>query len=243
VGCGGGGAKPNGVEKQTPKQILASVSAALGRVHSFHLAGTFTDKDGDSTVDGDVVLPGQVRLNIKNGARSADVVVAGDSAYLRGNKAFYESLGGNSARVAALLAGKWIKTPVSEAGFDEFLVIADPALIGRCMIGTHLGTLSKVGTDEVDGKPTVVIEDKGNVPGGSPGKAYIATKGDPLPLRVTQTGPETPGGTPDKQCKESRDTSDQSASDLRLSDWNKDIEIEVPKDAIDPSQLTPATAA
>jgi hypothetical protein len=77
---------------------------------------------------------------------------------------------------------------------DEFLVIADPALIGRCMIGTHLGTLSKVGTGEVDGKPTVVIEDKGDVPGGAPGKAYIATKGEPLPLRVTQTGRRRPAG-------------------------------------------------
>jgi hypothetical protein len=243
VGCGGSssssssGSQPSGEASKSASAILGDAAAALGKVHSFHLQGAETEKGGPVAITGDVALPGRVRLNLRQGAGAVDVVIVGKDAFIKANSEFWKSQAG-AAAVAGLLADKWVKAPPSAtAEFGQFLAVTDPATIGHCLVASHHGTISKAGTDTVAGTPVVVLEDKGDAPGSSPGKLYVAASGPPLPLRVVETGPKKPGGKPDPQCKETSVRSTTTASDLRLSDYDKTVTIEAPKGAMDLSKL------
>ena len=82
-----------------------------------------------------------------------------------------------------------------------------------------------------------MIQDAGDIPGGTPRRIYVATHGDPLPLRLQQIGPKKPGGTPDATCRETADVDTTTHGELIMSHWNEGLKIEAPSDAVDPSQV------
>ena len=247
AGCGGSGSshKPNGEEAKSAQQIVTDVSNSLGKVKSFHLTGSETDKDGVTTVTGDVGLPGRLQLSLRNGDATVELVIIGNDAYVKANRAFWNKTPG-AASLGALLANKWVKAPSgSTPGLGQFSALTDPSTIGYCFVQSHHGSISKSGTDTVDGKKAVVLVDKGNAPGTTPGKLYVATTGDPLPLRAMQTGPQAPGGTPDARCHETKDDVNSTTrfSDLRLSNYDAKVQIEAPPGAVDLTQLSGGTSS
>jgi hypothetical protein len=241
AGCGGGksssNAASNGLAAKSPQEILTAASAALGKVHSFHMSGTEKDAKGPLSLSGDVSLPGKAKLTLRQGAGIVDFVVIGTEAYIKANNAFWQAQKGTGA-VATLLADKWVKVPAaSTPGFGEFTSITDPAKIGHCLLQSHLGTVTKAGSGSVAGQSTVVLEDKGDAPGSSPGKVYIASSGPPLPLRAVQTGAKKAGGTPDAMCGDTGTSSTTITSDLTLSNYGKPVAITAPAGALDLSKL------
>jgi hypothetical protein len=157
---------------------------------------------------------------------------------MKANSAFWAAQG--QARLGTLLGDKWVKVPASATGsLGQFEVLTDPATIGHCMLELHLGTVTKAGTAKVAGKDAVVLAQKADRPGASPGKLYVATSGPVLPLRATQTGKQAPGATPDKTCHETPDDvkSTTSSGDLMLGDYDKAVTIEVPPGALDLERL------
>jgi hypothetical protein len=237
AGCGGSGSssKPNGEETKGAQQIVTDVSNALAKVKSFHLAGSETDKDGLTTVSGDVAMPGRLHLALHNGDATVELVLVGNDAYIKANRAFWNKTPG-AASLGALLADKWVRAPSgSTPGLGQFSALTDPSTIGYCFVQSHHGSITKSGTDTVDGKKAVVLVDEGNAPGATPGKLFVATTGDPLPLRAVQTGPQAPGGTPDARCHETKDDVNSTTrfSDLRLSNYDEKIVIAAPAGAVD----------
>lgn len=232
--------KSAGVASKTPEQILAGVSSALAAVHSYHLDGTETDKDGKTRLTGDVSTAGQLRFRIKDHDGTLDLIVLRSATYLRANRAFWASQGhGSGDRVAAALAGRWVKaTPDIATGLTDLLKQTSPQALAHC-VSHNVGTLSKSGTRMLDGRQVIVITDKGDKPGGAPGKLYVPTSGPALPARVAQTGPGKPGGKVDKLCDDP--TSTTTASDYRLSRYGKKVNITPPRGAIDLSKLQDAT--
>jgi hypothetical protein len=246
-GCGGGSASqsstsatsantgvPNGEAGKPAGRILADVKAALSRVHSFHMQGTGVDlKTGPMSLTGDIVLPGRIRMAISQGDQTAAFILISTDAYLRGNTAFWAAHT-HSARVVNLLANRWIQVPsaVAAADFGPFLAFTKRSTLAGCLIGRH-GTLTVAGTT-IDGMhPVVILKDHGDTPGDSPGQAYIATTGPPLPLRAVQTGPSRPGGHPDRACGERSTRKDTTqSSNITLSGYNQPIQITAPPDAL-----------
>ena len=112
-------------------------------------------------------------------------------------------------------------------------------LLARCLTESH-GTVEKKGTRRFAGLRVVVLADKGDAPGVTPGDLYVSAVGSALPLRVVQTGPRTPG-KPDAGCGE--DSSGTRESDVRLSAFNEPVRITAPSDALDLSQLSGASGA
>ena len=96
------------------------------------------------------------------------------------------------------------------------------------------GTVTKVGTATVDGKRVVVLADKGDRPGGSPGRLYVAATGAPLPLREEQTGPQR-AGVSDKRCDDPSSTT--TRSDVHLSGFDRPLRVSPPRGALDLNQL------
>jgi hypothetical protein len=245
AGCGGGGSsssKSNGEGSKSAQQIVADAAAALGKVKSFHVAGYEDDKSGRTTIQGDVALPGRLHLAVSIAGGHVELTLAGGNIYLKGDQAFWQRSAG---RLSALLADKWVKAPPSAtSAFGSIALLADPAKVGRCLLQSHLGTLAKGGTGTEAGKPVLIVTDKGDVPGGEAGTLYVAARGEPLPLRATQTGRQNPGGTPDTACNET--ASDlknlSTGSDIHLSNYDEKITITAPPNALDLSRLSGSSA-
>jgi hypothetical protein len=181
----------------------------------------------------DVAGPGKLRIELKQGSASASMIVIDDSNYVNANAAFWRQEADAGAG-AAQLAGRWFKAPSSVGGDleQEF----DPARLSRCLVRGH-GTLARGGTATVEGQPTVVIVDKGDRPGTNPGKLFVATTGEPLPLRMLATGRERPGGRKDPEC-DSDDSPPTPGDEVVLSRYDEPVDIEEPPAAVDLSGST-----
>lgn len=234
--CGGGGGGDNGEASKSPQQILADVRAALASVHSFHFGGAEVEPGGRAEVFGDVALPGKLHATLRQGSQTLELIYVGGKAYFKANAAFWTANGNPQA--AGLFADRWVHVPAAQTSALASLTdITDPAKLPDCLVGGPHGTLSRQGTDTVGGQPAVVLVDADRVPGGAPGKLWVATTGAPVPLRAMQTGPAEPGGSP-RPCHEETNGSTTTGSDLTFSAYGAPVAITAPADAIDLSTLS-----
>ncbi len=84
-----------------------------------------------------------------------------------------------------------------------------------------------------------MILDKGDRPGTSPGRLYVAATGEPLPLRTIATGPERPGGKQDPLCDS--DTPTRAGVEVLFNRYNEPWTSTAPPDAIDLGKLSGGT--
>jgi hypothetical protein len=235
-GDGGGGG--GDAAKQSPQQLLQASQDALGKVKSFHIEGTGTDtEDGEQKISGDFSIPGKMQVAIEAKSGKTELILADEIAYIRAPRAVWEEQG-LPPQLLSAISDRWVKLPEDTDAAGEFKAYTNPETIGYCLIGKDLGTLSLGGTEEVEGKATNVVVDKGEKPGSSPGKLYIAAEGEPLPLRGETTGPKKPGGKPDPRCAEGEDDEDTTTrTDLTFSKYDEPVDIEAPADAVDIEEL------
>lgn len=211
-----------------PKARLKAVAAALGDVKSLHLDGTATDEDGPGSIVGDLSDAGDAQLELKSAKQNIAFRVLGADTYLRGDEAFWKD-SADDAQLASKLAGRWVSISTAAAGLEKELDDLRPSVLAKC-VTVNVGTLTDGGTAEVDGKRALVLEDAGDVPGGTPGRLYLAADGPPLPLRIVQTGKSRSGGTKVKGCNDEDD--DTSRSDVRLSGFNEPVRVTAPEGAL-----------
>jgi hypothetical protein len=229
--AGGPSASAADESAKSPKQILADVARDLRKVKSYHFSGTSDDPSGRTSLTGDVTASGQANVVIRQGSAAARLVLLPSAAYLRANAAYWKLGGGASgAAVAEKLAGRWVKMPAS--GGDGLTSLVDdmsPKRMASC-VSTGTGTLDKAGIATVGGQKAIVIVDRGDRPGTTPGRMYVSATGRVLPLRVTQTGKRSAGGHIDTRCDAKTD--DSTASDMRLSGFDRPLRITAPRGAI-----------
>jgi hypothetical protein len=214
----------SGLAGKEAKAILNDAASALKEVDSYHIEGDGEDKDGHVAFSTDIAGNGSMRIKTDSGGEVVEVVVVGQQTFLKGNEAFWtkEDAGPNAKR----LADVWVDAPAgSEADLKKAFAALRPGQVAYCLT-QHVGTLSKGGTESVDGRQTVVLVDKGDTSAAEPGKLYVATDGPPLPLRVTQTGPRTPGGKLDPRCDAADTTT--TAMDVKLSKFGEQFDIRAP---------------
>jgi outer membrane lipoprotein-sorting protein len=235
AGCGSSDDTSSNTDKSA-KAILADMRADLAGVHSYHVAGEQSGSDGDMQLTGDFAAPGSLRFKLTQSSGTVEMIATGRSAtYIRADRAFWTHEGHVNAGIARRLAGRWVNLG-GDAGrsLQSSLVQFSPENLGRCL-STQTGTVSKQGTSRVDGKATVVLVDKGDRPGTSPGRLFVAATGRTLPLRLVQTGRERPGGKHDPRCGSSDNST--SHSEIRLSRFDAPVKITPPSDALDLGQL------
>lgn len=234
-GCGSGSAPSNGEASKPAAQILSDAAATLKRVHSMRMQGTLVMERHPTTIALAIERPGKLSLTFKQGARQAIIVVVAGVAYMKANASVYESQAAVPRGAVGLVADRWFKLPSAE-GVSSFTKGLDLDSLSRCLVENH-GTLVPQGTATVDGQPTVVISDKGDLPGSTPGRLYVAASGAPLPLRMVATGPQRPGGTPDAVCNNESSEPGQAGGQLTFSDYNRSMNIAAPASAVDIGQL------
>ena len=234
AGCGGGSGS-HAAQTSPATRILASAQAALGQVHSFHLAGTAVQSGQPATISADIEIPGRVHVALREGRGTAQIIVIGTDVYLNANAPYFVAQGTPAADIQRI-ADRWLKLPAGAASSVGTLLSAtESATIGHCVVATHLGTISVKGHGTINGQPVVILADKGDVPGSTPGLLYLAASGPPLPLRALQTGPQAPGGAPDTECHETKaDVSGTTTSNVvNLSEYNRAPAVTAPAGAVD----------
>jgi hypothetical protein len=219
---------------KTADQMMADMTRDLGAVHSYHVEGTARDKSGTSTLVGDVDASGRLRVRASEGNEEFAVIATKSAAYVRANREFWRREGHvKGKKTLKLLSGRWIKVPGLQdiPGLVEQLA---PATLGHCL-STEAGTITKRGTTTFQGRHVIVLAGKGDKPRTAPGLLYLTSAGRILPVREVQTGRRHSGGQPDPQCGDTTDTS-TTHSDIRLSRFDKPVQIAPPAHPLDLSQ-------
>lgn len=232
LGCGTGASAPAPGRPGPTAQLLARAEAALGRISTFHLHQTGLDSHGRRmSVSGDFSVPDRMNLTYTEGRASVHLRLVGREAYMKANRPYWRSQG--LASSAGPLAGRWVRLPAaSMPGLGVFEAYTRRSTIGRCLIGTNLGTVTIVGGATVDGTQAIMLSARGDTPGSAPGHFYIAATSG-LPLRAIQTGPARPGGTPDRTCGETQaPTASAGPSIVDISRYDRPVQIRPPAGAI-----------
>ncbi len=229
--CGSGGDAGGGdVAGKSPKDVIAAVADALEQADGMHISGTITDAEGPGRLDARVDAGGDVDATMDQGGQHFAFRLIGRDAYILGDAKFWESTAGDE--VGAKLGGHWVKTSAFAGELKAIVEPLRPAGLASCLRDGATGTLS-TRQATLDGERVIVLVDKGDRPGASPGELYVAATGKPLPLRVTQSGPARPGGVKVKSCGDDDTPDTTTKADYRLNGFEEHVKVSVPADAID----------
>lgn len=181
----------NGVAALTPTEILTKAQAALPKASSVHVTGTGEEQGQKFQLDlkiknhegatGFLTIPaggpsGTASIRI-------DLVVLGQTAYLKGDKTFWQGVSGGDSQVAAKAAGKWVKTTTQNDKVKDLLTLSDLTQLSTTLLKPD-GKLTKGQQKEINGTKVVGLVDN-SADGGT---LYIATQGEPLPVQIAEGG-------------------------------------------------------
>jgi len=165
----------------TPDQWVAESVAAADAATSVHVTGAMTESGQHVSLDLRLVAGKGGSGRIVLGKQRIDIIRLGRFAYFHVGAAFWRQYGG--AVAAGLFAGRWVKVSSSTPGFASFTSLTDMRRLFAGILTGH-GTLSVGGTGTIAGRPAVGIVDTSK----DGGTLWIASRGTPYPLRLTQTG-------------------------------------------------------
>jgi len=215
AGCGGGGSSgsnggSSGEATKSANQVVKDAVDAAEAASSVHMSGQVADSGETIGVDLSLVRDkGATGSATVRGAK-VDVVLVGDSGYLRGGADFWKQVP-QAGFVAPLLADKWLKIPADNAQLASFVGLANGnKLFNR--LKAH-GKLTNRGATTYKGQSVVAIYDPKEHT-----TLYVAATGTPYPAGLVKT----------KQPK---------AGALTFDDWNKSVTLTAPKGALDLSQF------
>lgn len=188
AGCGGGDADEaaattapateatgNGIADLDAADILEKSKAALATAKSYTVTGETTQNGKALTMDISVVGPSLVG-NIYVGRGRVNLLRAGDESYVRPDETFWTAETGNAAKAATLadnLGERWAKVPAGNKTFAPLFAAADADTLL-----TTGGAPTKGEEGEVRGTPVIALQ------GFGAGTLYVATTGEPYPVRL-----------------------------------------------------------
>lgn len=234
-GCGGtSGSGTSGASaeaKKPARQILDDAAAALSRARSLEMQGTL-EVEGRLTRVAVEVEQRAVSLRLAEHNREAAMRVLPGGSYIKANSAFFEHTHEVPSSAIGLIANRWLKLPAS-GEMPKSVKQLSPSHLARC-IAQEPGTLVVAGTSELQGRPAVVIVNKGDKPGSTPSRFYVAATGEPFLLRAVATGKERPGAAK-SECNEG--SSGMPGDELTFSRYNAPLHISAPVGALELSRL------
>jgi hypothetical protein len=208
-GCGSSSSSGNGVASKSTSEILAASKAAADSASSVHVAGSLNSNGTPITLDLSLASGHGGRGQISQGNLAFNLIVVGDTIYIKGSPAFYSHFGGSAA--AQLFQGKWLKAPISGGELGSLAALTNFSQLLNQTLASQ-GTLVKGPTSTVAGTPVVELHNTSNN-----GSLFIATTGKPYPIQIVKHGSET--------------------GRITFTDWNQPVTLSPPSGAIDLSQL------
>jgi hypothetical protein len=209
AGCGSSSSSGNGISSKSPTEILAASKAAADSASSVHVAGTLASNGTPITLNLSLASGHGGRGQISEGSLSFELIVVGDTIYIKGSPAFYSHFGGAAA--AQLFQGKWLKAPISGGELGSLAALTNFGKLLDQTLSSH-GTLVKGATSTVAGQPVIELRDTSRN-----GSLFVATSGQPYPVEIVKHGSET--------------------GHIAFSAWNQPVSLSAPAGAIDLSRL------
>jgi len=198
AGCAGsdsvisGSGKPspepadNGVSQLSARQILSRSQAALKKASSVHLKGRVVS-DGESF---DIDLRMSDRAGggtMTQGGQTLQLLRIGRTVYIKADADFWRTQTGNAA-AAQLLQGKYLKGTTSDPSVASMAAFTDADKFVAQLLSPQRN-VTKGAKKAIRGREAVALIE----PGKDGGTMYIATRGEPYPLRLTSNTPSEPG--------------------------------------------------
>jgi hypothetical protein len=209
AGCSSSSSSGNGVSSKSASEILAASKTAADSASSVHVAGTLTSNGTPITLNLRLASGQGGRGQISQSGLSFELIVVGDTIYIKGSPAFYSHFGGTAA--AQLFQGKWLKAPTSGGELGSLAALTNFRKLLDQTLTTH-DTLTKGATTTIAGQPAIELRDP-----SQNGSLFIATAGKPYPIEIVKHGSET--------------------GHVTFTDWNQPVSLSPPSGAIDLSQL------
>lgn len=178
AGCGSS-ASGGGIASRAPETILRQSLAAANSLNSVHATGAITSGGQhirlDMTLVNGVGGKGQITLN----GSTFRLVGINRYAYLQAPPSVWQKAGA-PASAAKLLQGKWLRAPAT-GQFDAVAKLTDIHQLFNQLLTQHGQHLKNAGTTTVAGRKVVAVVARN-------GRLYVATRGKPYPIRLTNTG-------------------------------------------------------
>ena len=220
AGCGssssGSASAGSTYAKQAPSRIVADAARAMAAATSYRAAGA-TGASGYGNVA--VHIPGSISAVITSGSQAVRLIVVPGGSYLNANGPFWTKHGGGlSAKLVAILANRWFRTPTAMArsltgSFSQIAPKQQSVCMAQAMVKPTF-----VKTTTLAGQPVVELHTNGGVPGDSPGNLYVAAHAPHYPLRFEQTGKALSGGS--VACAGAPSSKSKGSGSVDFSDWN-----------------------
>lgn len=201
VGCGGTAApeaKPsptgpqtNGLDKLPVEKILEKVKAASSDVELLHAEGDAIGDDGERmSIDVQIKKDkGSLGSLTMGKDLHIDFILIDGKFYMKGDKKFWSNLAG--PEVAAVVAGKWVKTKASDVAEVEELTEAEKLISSNL---EYTGGMPKKGKPQaVDGHLTLPLTDRDGA------TAYVALTGEPRLVKIVDKDKNVVTFTYDKE--------------------------------------------
>jgi hypothetical protein len=186
AGCGGGG---NDFADKDPQDIAKAAAADMKDLSSLHLQGDLTTGGEKLDLDMQVTTSGDCQGSIGVAQGKAQILSSNGQAYMKPDKAFWESTTpGTAAQIETVVGDKWVLVP-SASGFGK-LCDLDQLLQG---LGENdpTGKPTAAAADSVDGKDAVKLTGKDK--DGNPVTAWVASDSPHYILKIQQTQGSEPG--------------------------------------------------
>ena len=187
-----------GVAALSADEILQRSQAALTQAKSYRAKGTM-DQDGERTGIDLKVNGTDFTASMSFGKAEVELLAADGKKYLRPNEQFWTmSTDAKQGKALARAIGdKWVAGADGDQSFASLFSIGDAKQFLK-----PSGAISKGEEKEIDGVPAIGLKDAG----APDTMLYVATSGEPYPLRITGKGDAA----------------------LVFSDFGKPVEIEAP---------------
>lgn len=213
AGCGGSGAKPNGLASKPGQQVLADTVKAAKSASSFHMSGKIKTSGQEIDFDLTIAKGKGATGSMTLGGQKVDLMVVGANAYLKASSAFWKQFGGSQgAIIASLVADKWFKFPTGNPQFASFTTLANPQGLFDSL-ASNSGQVTNKGVTTYDGQSVVDLYG-----GSNDGDLYVAATGTAYPVAIVKKG-----------------TSDGGS--ITFADWNQSVTLTAPSGSIDISKL------
>jgi len=201
----------NGIAAMSAQQILDKAMTALKTAKSVHIKGDIKTDEGLISLDLTLTDKKDGVGSMSMAGQKVELTKIGTDIYMKADAEFWKQFAGDQGGViATLLAGKYLKATTSDGEFGSMASFFD------FTESLELdGEATKGETKAINGINAISVKEAG---GTSPGTVWIATQGEPFPLRLE--GPPGEGA-------------------IDFTDYNKPVDIKAPPadQVIDVSKL------
>ncbi|WP_127502782.1 hypothetical protein [Actinoplanes solisilvae] len=185
------GPATNGVEALEGEQILQKAKAALKAAPSYHTKGKAAEDGSKYEFDLKAAKDDVLAEIVLDGAKVELLQVTG-KRYFRADAKFWAMTTGGKAQgdaFAKVLGKRWVVVKPGDKSTEDMFAFADVE-----EILAPDGKVTKGTAKEVDGKPAIGLLDDG----AEGGTMWIATTGEPYPLRIEAKDPAQGGSVFDQ---------------------------------------------